>query len=127
MEILFASIPIADDTLLKPGSGWDLPLQQLVDQVALPGAAAEQVFARGNRVCTVSGTVWRLCSTHAEAVLLWATHAGTLPASGTLSFGVSGVTVASAPAVLQSCLAHRPTGVSVQIDYAFICPPPTAS
>jgi len=127
MEITFATTLIVDDTLLRPGSGWDLPAQLLVDPVQLPRAADGAFFARGNRTCQMPGSAWHTFDTLGEAVAFWATHARSLPTSGTLTFAVGGVTQATAPAVLQSVVCRAPKGVSVQVDYLFLFPPPTGA
>jgi hypothetical protein len=127
VEIYFASTQIADDTVLMPGSGWDLPCQVQADVVPLPLATEVQVFARGNRACVITGSVTRQFASHAAAVAFWATHARSLATSGTLDFRVGGVSQATTSAVLQTIFCHRPVGVSVQIDYTFLAPPPTAA
>lgn len=124
MEILFAGQTIADATLLKPGSGWDLVGTVVVDPGMVWKATNAAPSARGNRMVRISGSTSRQFATHADAVTWWATHGGTLPTSGTLQFQVGGVTLASSQAVLEQIHIARPQGVSVQADYTFLCAPP---
>lgn len=128
MEILFGSTTILDErSALMAGAGFDLPLSVVPDPVALSGGDLDP-WPRDGRACQVNGSVTRQFDTHSEAVAFYATHgrAVTETARDTLAWAVNGTTLATAIAVLQQVTPHRPEGVSVTVDYSFICPPPAA-
>lgn len=120
MEISYAGTQIIDGTVLKPGSGWQRALQQLVGQMQGVGRGSTTPTARGNRARTLGGSVTHGFDTHAEAVAFWAKHGDSLPNSGDLVVSVGGVAQATwAGAVLESVTAPPPVGVSVTVTYAF--------
>lgn len=126
MEITYAGIQIADATHLKPGSGWALPGQQLVDLCQLPGAANSVPYARGNRARSFGGSVTRTFDTHGEALSHFGKHYDELPDSGAIVLSAGGVPkVTFAVAVLVACTAQPPAGVSVTHSYQFQVGAPT--
>lgn len=120
MHITYAGTTIIDGTALRPGSGWQRSLQQLVGSAQGVGAASTTPTARGNRARTLSGTVVGTFDSHALAATYWATHGDALPNSGDLVVSVDGSTIATwAGAVLESVAVAPPVGVSVSVSYTF--------
>lgn len=120
MHITYAGTTIIDGTTLRPGSGWQRQLQQLVGPVQGVGRANTTPTARGNRARTLSGTVVATFDTEALAATYWATHGDALPNFGDLVVSVGGTPIATwAGAILESVSVAPPVGVSVTATYVF--------
>ena len=129
MELLFGSTTILDErSALMSSVGFDLPITVQVDPAVVSGGDVDP-WPRDGRACQCTGSVTRQFDTHSEAVAWYATHGATVTASArdTLTWAVNGTPVATATATLQQVTPHRPTGVSVTVDYTFLCAPPAAT
>ena len=127
MVLTYASTTLIDGTALLPGYGWQLPMQQQPDVVALSGGEVATPYPRGNRTYSYGGSVTRTFDTHAAAVAFYLFHAAGLPDSGDLVVSVGGTTIGTfAGAVLSSCIVDPPQGVSITVHYQFLVGAPVA-
>ena len=127
MIITYATTTLVDGTALLPGYGWQLPMQQQPDVVALSGEPVATPYPRGNRTYSYGGSVSRTFDTEAEAVAFYLFHAASLPDSGDLVVAVGSTTIGTfADAVLASCIVDPPQGVSITVHYQFLVAAPVA-
>lgn len=127
MLLTYASTTLIDGTALLPGYGWQLPMQQQSDVVALSGEPVATPYPRGNRTYSYGGSVTRQFDTHAEAVAFFLFHAAALPDSGDLAVAVGGTTIGTfEDAVLASVTVDPPQGVSITVHYQFLVAAPVA-
>lgn len=115
-----SSLVLIDDTLARPGKGWEGIMQQLLGDGGGIGKASSPGTACGNRARPLAGTVSRKFADHAAAVAFWMAHEAALPDSGDLVVSVGGTTIGTwAGASLESVRVSPPDGCSLTVTYQF--------
>lgn len=97
--------------------------QTMASVVALPGASAVVVSARGNAIMSIQFTAIREFATDAALEQFVFSHFGTLVKGGALAFTVSGVTKTATSSAVQSVSFGEPIGMLLPVTYSIISSP----